>query len=158
MLSLLAITLTRGTSSSRPRSIHRDSTQHDLKVHLRPQAEGIRFGLNAQGVELPAEGLIHVRALSDDFYRYDAATHTLAGHRAGNSFRLGDVIRVEVAHVDIDRRELDFRLVKRLEQAPRADSGKREKKGKERPSRGKNAERKRAEKGQEKPKPKKKKH
>jgi ribonuclease R len=72
------------------------------------------FGLFAQGVELPAEGLIHVDTLDDDFYRFDSATHSLAGTRSGNKFRLGDLIRVQVAHVDIDRRELDFRVVKRL--------------------------------------------
>ncbi len=72
------------------------------------------FGLFAQGVELPAEGLIHVDSLGDDFYRYDSASHTLAGYRSSNKYRLGDVIRVEVAHVDIDRRELDFRIVKKI--------------------------------------------
>jgi ribonuclease R len=72
------------------------------------------FGLFAQGVELPAEGLIHIDTLNDDFYRYDSTTHSLAGYRSGNRYRLGDLIRVEVAHVDIDRRELDFRIVKRL--------------------------------------------
>ena len=72
------------------------------------------FGLFAQGVELPAEGLIHVDTLDDDFYRFDRDTHSLAGYRSGNRFRLGDLIRVEVAHVDIDKRELDFRIVKRL--------------------------------------------
>jgi ribonuclease R len=72
------------------------------------------FGLFAQGVELPAEGLIHVDTLDDDFYRFESATHSLAGTRSGNKFRLGDLIRVQVAHVDIDRRELDFRVVKRL--------------------------------------------
>ncbi len=81
------------------------------------------FGLFAQGTELPAEGLIHVDSLGDDYYRFDSATHSLAGTRSGNKFRLGDRIRVEVAHVDIDRRELDFRLVKRLGQGgpPRRD-------------------------------------
>ncbi len=77
------------------------------------------FGLFVQGVELPAEGLIHVSALADDYYRYDRASHTLAGHRAGNVFRLGDAIRVAVARVDVDRRELDFRLVKRVERPGR---------------------------------------
>ncbi|MDX1945967.1 MAG: ribonuclease R [Pirellulaceae bacterium] len=72
------------------------------------------FGLFAQGIELPAEGLIHVETLGDDFYRFDRDTHSLAGYRSGNRFRLGDVIRVEVAHVDIDKRELDFRIVRRL--------------------------------------------
>ncbi len=72
------------------------------------------IGLFAQGVELPAEGLVHVDTLGDDFYRYDRETHSLAGHRGGNRFRLGDVIRVEVAHVDVDRRELDFRIVRKV--------------------------------------------
>ena len=69
-----------------------------------------RFGLFAQGTELPAEGFIHISALDDDFYEYEAASHTLTGHRLGNSFRLGDLVQVEIAHVDVDRRQLDFRL------------------------------------------------
>lgn len=83
------------------------------------------FGLFAQGVELPAEGLVHVDTLGDDFYRYDSATHSLAGTRSGNKYRLGDLIRVEVAHVDIDRRELDFRIVRRIGHAggPRREHG-----------------------------------
>ena len=69
------------------------------------------FGLFVQGLEIPAEGLLHVDALQDDYYRYDRAAHTLSGHRSGNTFRLGDRVRVAVSRVDIDRRELDFRLV-----------------------------------------------
>lgn len=71
------------------------------------------FGIFVQGVELPAEGLVRVETLSDDTYRFDRAAHTLAGHRAGNSFRLGDLLRVAVARVDLERRELDFRVVDR---------------------------------------------
>ena len=69
------------------------------------------FGIFAQGLELPAEGFIHVTSLADDYYDYDRVTHTLCGRRSGNRYRLGDTIRVEIAHVDQDRRELDFRLV-----------------------------------------------
>ncbi len=71
------------------------------------------FGCFVQGVDLPAEGLIHVDSFVDDFYRFDRTTHTLAGRRAGNTFRLGDLVRVAVARVDLERRELDFRLVAR---------------------------------------------
>jgi ribonuclease R len=70
-----------------------------------------RFGLFVQGIEVPAEGLIHVDALTDDYYFYDRTSHSLTGHRAGNVFRLGDPLRVAVARVDVDRRELDFRLI-----------------------------------------------
>ncbi|MGC3968197.1 MAG: RNB domain-containing ribonuclease [Pirellulales bacterium] len=72
------------------------------------------FGLFAQGVEFPAEGMIHVNTLADDFYHYERSSHSLTGRRAGNAFRLGDKIRVSVVRVDVDRRELDFRLVDRF--------------------------------------------
>ncbi|MHC4181593.1 MAG: ribonuclease R family protein, partial [Planctomycetota bacterium] len=71
------------------------------------------FGLFVQGIELPAEGLIRVDSLVDDYYRFDRTTHTLAGYRSGNTYRLGDLLRVVVARVDLERRELDFRLVVR---------------------------------------------
>ena len=55
------------------------------------------FGLFVQGTKLPAEGLIHVTTLADDYYRFERASHTLTGNRTGNSFRLGDLVKVEVA-------------------------------------------------------------
>ena len=75
------------------------------------------FGLFTQGIELPAEGLIRTETLADDYYRYDRSTHSLTGYRQGNTYRLGDIVQVEIARVDIDRRELDFRMVRRLKQA-----------------------------------------
>jgi ribonuclease R len=87
------------------------------------------YGLFVQGVNLPAEGLIRVETLADDRYFFDRASHTLSGHRLGNSYRLGDLLRVAVARVDLERRELDFRLVEREKRAPakapRAKIGKR---------------------------------
>lgn len=97
------------------------------------------FGLFVQGVELPAEGLLHITALSDDFYRFDRTAHTLTGRRADNMFRLGDPLRVAVARVDVDRRELDFRLVKRLKRPPAPEklkAGKRKSKDKSKGKRG----------------------
>ena len=76
------------------------------------------FGIFAQGVDLPAEGLIHVSTLGDDHYRFESRSHSLVGYREGNSYRLGDVIQVEVSHVDVDKRVLDFRVVKKLASAP----------------------------------------
>ena len=69
------------------------------------------FGLFVQGLEIPAEGLVPLDSLPDDVYRFDKASHTLSGRRPGQSFRLGDRVEVAVARVDLDRRELDFRLV-----------------------------------------------
>ncbi len=69
------------------------------------------FGIFVQGLALPAEGLVPLDALPDDTYRYDRASHTLTGRRAGQSYRLGDRVRVAVDRVDLDRRVLNLRLV-----------------------------------------------
>lgn len=80
----------------------------------------MEFGIFAIGVDLPAEGFVHVNALSDDFYRYDRRAHTLSGHRSGNQYRLGDRLRVAIARVDVDRRELDLRILAHLGRAKSA--------------------------------------
>jgi ribonuclease R len=72
---------------------------------------------------------VPLASLPDDAYRYDRASHTLAGRRAGQSFRLGDRLRVAVARVDLDRRELDFRLVARGRRRPPPPSPSRRKPG-----------------------------
>ena len=69
------------------------------------------FGMFCQGIVIPAEGMIHLSALVDDFYVFDQATRRLTGSRTKREFRLGDPIRVVVAAVDIDRRLLDLRPV-----------------------------------------------
>jgi ribonuclease R len=81
----------------------------------------IESGFFVEGAKLPAEGLVHVSSLQDDYYHFDRANHSLAGNREGNTWRLGDYVRVAVARVDVDQRELDFRLIRRLKQrsAPR---------------------------------------
>ena len=76
------------------------------------------YGLFAQLVELPIEGLVHVRTLGDDFYTKEAETHSLIGRRSGRRFRLGDRMEVRVARVDVDRRELDLVPIDRDRDAP----------------------------------------
>ncbi|MEX2317948.1 MAG: RNB domain-containing ribonuclease [Pirellulales bacterium] len=82
------------------------------------------FGLFVTGAELPAEGFVHISGLTDDYYRFDRARHIIEGYRSGNAFRLGDRVRVAVAAVDVDARELDFRLIGRTGEAKRADGKK----------------------------------
>ncbi len=80
------------------------------------------FGLFLQGVELPADGLLPTESLPEDSYRFDAQGYRLVGHRQGNQFRMGDLLQVKVKRVDLDRRELDFELVKILSQPGGTDA------------------------------------
>ncbi len=68
------------------------------------------FGFFCRLIEIPAEGLVHITALGDDYYYLEKATHSLIGRRGGKQYRLGDRIEVTIARVDIDRRELDLIL------------------------------------------------
>lgn len=77
------------------------------------------YGFFAQAERFPAEGLVHISSLVDDYYWFDEASHTLEGKRTRRRFRLGDRVRIEVARVDVQRRMLDFRLAE-LDSAPRA--------------------------------------
>lgn len=69
------------------------------------------FGVFAQGLEVPAEGLIPLANLPDDTYQYDRAGRTLSGFKEKNQFRLGDAIEVRVSVVNPDRRILEFELL-----------------------------------------------
>lgn len=80
------------------------------------------YGFFAQAERFPAEGLIHISSLVDDYYWFDESSHTLEGKRTKRRFRLGDRVRVEVARVDVQRRMLDLRLAD-LDVAPRAERG-----------------------------------
>jgi ribonuclease R len=79
------------------------------------------YGFFAQGEVFPIEGLVHVSSLRDDYYHFDEPSHTLEGKRSRRRYRLGDRVKVEVVRVDINRRQLDFRLcdVKPVEERPR---------------------------------------
>lgn len=72
-----------------------------------------RYGFFCRGVEIPAEGLVHISTLSNrEYYEFDRASMSLIARGSGKAFRLGDHVVVEVAHVDVDRRELNFQLVR----------------------------------------------
>ncbi len=69
------------------------------------------FGIFAQGIEIPAEGMIPVANLPEDSYQYDRGSRTLAGFKKQNQFRLGDQCEVRVALVDPDQRLMEFELL-----------------------------------------------
>ncbi len=71
-----------------------------------------RFGFFCRGVEIPAEGLVHISTIpGNDYYEFDRQAMALVGKHQGAMIRLGDHVLVEITHVDLDRRELNFKLL-----------------------------------------------
>ncbi len=68
-------------------------------------------GFFVETEEIPVDGFVHISSLADDYYRYDHKSRTLTGVRTGRVFRLGDRLTVQVVHVDMDKREVDLRVV-----------------------------------------------
>lgn len=82
-----------------------------LGEHLDAVITGVAdYGFFAQAERFPAEGLVHISSLVDDYYWFDEGAHTLEGRRTKRRFRLGDRVRLVVARVDLPRRMLDLRL------------------------------------------------
>jgi ribonuclease R len=78
--------------------------------------EGVISGVAEFGfwVEIPengAEGLIKLRDLMDDSYRYDAKSHAVYGTRTGNQFQLGDKVKIKVMKANLIKKQIDFKIV-----------------------------------------------
>jgi ribonuclease R len=68
------------------------------------------FGLFVQLKDVYVDGLVHITALTRDYYHFDPVGHRLTGERTGQVFRLGDSLSVVVAAVNLDDRKIDFVL------------------------------------------------
>ncbi|WP_028308012.1 ribonuclease R [Desulfitibacter alkalitolerans] len=84
--------------------------------HLGEEFTGIISSVTNFGffVELDnsVEGLVHVSTLTDDYYYFDDKHLVLIGKHTGETFRIGDSVKVLVAKVNVEERNIDFELIK----------------------------------------------
>ena len=71
-------------------------------------------------IELPntVEGLSRLANMRDDYYIYDEMTYTIIGERTRKTYRIGDPVRIKVDNVNVDLREIDFKILYKLEDRP----------------------------------------
>ena len=69
------------------------------------------FGLYVEIDENKCEGMIPLRELEGDFYDFDEKNYCLKGRRYHHCYNLGDSVKVQVAHADLYRKQLDFKLI-----------------------------------------------
>jgi len=70
-----------------------------------------KYGFYVTLKEIPVEGMVPLRALTDDYYLVKEDDYTVIGKRYGKRFRIGDAIRVKLSAVDVDRMFIDFEVV-----------------------------------------------
>jgi len=109
-------TVTERRADDAERTLTRIKTLEFLADKVGHVLEGVvsgvqEFGLFVQSTRYLADGLIHVRELTDDDYRLKEHGFALVGQRTGKRFHLGQAVTVRIAGVDIPRRQLDFDLV-----------------------------------------------
>ncbi|GDY14764.1 ribonuclease R [Planctomycetota bacterium] len=64
--------------------------------------------LYVQILETGLEGVLPIRELHDDFYRFDPDRMALVGSRSGRVYGIGTELDVLIAHVDIERADVVF--------------------------------------------------
>ncbi|WP_349431306.1 ribonuclease R [Methylomarinum sp. Ch1-1] len=69
------------------------------------------FGFFVELQDIYVEGLVHISTLPQDYFHFDATSHQLYGERTGIRYRLGDMVKVKVARVDLDEKKIDFDLL-----------------------------------------------
>ena len=68
------------------------------------------FGLFVQLDGYYVDGLVPIRTMADDYYRYEPEAHRLMGERTGRIFRLADPVEVVLVGASPKVRGLDFKL------------------------------------------------
>ncbi len=79
------------------------------------------FGLFVQLDGYYVDGLVPIRTMGDDFYRYEPEAHRLLGENKGRIFRLADPVEVVLVGASPRHRGLDFTLVGMPEPAVREE-------------------------------------
>ena len=57
------------------------------------------------------EGMVPLRSLTDDFYELDEENYRVVGVRTGQSYKLGDRVRIRVDSVDMNKKQMNFSFV-----------------------------------------------
>ena len=97
---------------------------HYIKQHIGEEFVGTisataEFGLFVTLKDLYVDGMVHVSQLGDDFFVFDQASQSLVGQNRGQTFSLGDEVRIKVAGVNLEERKIDFQLIQQLSHAGR---------------------------------------
>lgn len=70
------------------------------------------FGLYVEINENKCEGMVPLRDLDDDYYEFDERNYCLWGRKYHHHYSLGDTVQVKVAKANLEKKQLDYALVR----------------------------------------------
>ena len=69
------------------------------------------FGLFVELMEYFISGAVPMRAIPGDYYHFDSRAHRLIGERTNTIYQLGQIITVQLDHIDMRAKRITFSLV-----------------------------------------------
>ena len=105
---------------SKAANAERSSTKYKqvefMQDKIGEEFSGVISGVTEWGIfvelENKCEGMVSVSSLADDFYIFDEKNYCLVGRHSHQKFQLGDVVKVEIIRANLEKKQLDFRLIK----------------------------------------------
>ena len=68
------------------------------------------WGMYVEIIENKCEGMIRIKDIKGDFYKFNTEEHALIGERTKTKYQLGDQVEVQVKKADLLKKHLDFVL------------------------------------------------
>ncbi len=87
-----------------------------MQDHINEIFNGVISGVTDWGIyvelENKIEGMVPIRELDDDFYIFDEQNYALVGRHKHKKYQLGDEVTVKIWRTNLEKKQLDFKLVK----------------------------------------------
>lgn len=105
------------TAASAERASIKYKQAEFLSERLGQEYDGVISGVTEWGLyveinENKCEGLVPMRDLDDDYYEFDEKNYCVTGRSTHKVYRLGDPIRIQIARVDMAKKQVDFALIR----------------------------------------------
>jgi len=70
-----------------------------------------QWGIFVEMTENKCEGLVRLSEVDDDYYTFDEANYAIIGEYSGRKLQLGDSVKVQVKEANLQKKQLDLKIV-----------------------------------------------
>jgi ribonuclease R len=93
-----------------------------MQKHVGEEFDGVissvvKFGVFVLLRQFEVDGLVRLEQLAQERLEYDDEHLLLRGRRSGVTYRIGDIVKIKVADVNIQDGKIDFEFVEKIEDA-----------------------------------------